>query len=282
MKRHVAIMLFCALFLALTSARAQAAVPLTLTQQGRLLNADGTPVTSPVRMIFNIYDSSSSTTPLWTETQSNVMLDSGAFSVQLGSVTPFPATVWNGQTVYLGVTVGNDPEMTPREQITSVPYALMCGQADNATSASQLGGVAAGSYQRALSSPDCGAGKYIQKIDVTGTVTCGTDQNSGGTVSSVSASNGLTASITGSGLSIGRAFTFDTQTATSSGTASFYADANCLGGYTLVSGGCNVGDINSVVIAASYPSSNTSWHCTCRDNGTATVTCTAYARCLAN
>src|SRR3954468_6236988 len=80
----------------LVPARAMAGVPLTLTQQGRLLNTDGTPVTGPVRMIFAIYDTSSATTALWTETQSNVMLDTGAFSVQLGSVTAFPATLWNG------------------------------------------------------------------------------------------------------------------------------------------------------------------------------------------
>lgn len=55
--------------------------------------------------------------------------------MQLGSVTAFPSNVWTGSTLYLGVTVGNDPEMTPREQITSVPYALMCAQADHAAAA---------------------------------------------------------------------------------------------------------------------------------------------------
>ena len=74
------------------------------------------------------------------------MLDNGAFSVQLGSVTAFPSSLWTGQALYLGVTVGNDPEMTPREQITSVPYALMCAQADHATSSDQLGGMPAASY----------------------------------------------------------------------------------------------------------------------------------------
>lgn len=132
MTRHFAAVIAFGL---LVASSASAAVPQTLTQQGRLLNSDGTPVTSPVRMIFSLYASSSATTPLWTETQSNVMLDNGAFSVQLGGVTAFPASLWNGATLYLGVTVGNDPEMTPREQITSVPYALMCAQADHATAA---------------------------------------------------------------------------------------------------------------------------------------------------
>jgi hypothetical protein len=169
MKRNFATVLSFVFLLigAFVPIRAFAAVPTTLTQQGRLLNTDGTPVSGPVRMIFNIYASSSSTTPLWTETQSNVMLESGAFSVQLGSMTPFPGTLWNGQTVYLGVTVGNDPEMTPREQITSVPYALMCAQADHATNSDALGGVSAASY--ALGS-----------------------QLTGGTVTSVASGAGLT------------------------------------------------------------------------------------------
>jgi hypothetical protein len=117
------------------SAQGMAAVPLTFTQQGRLLNTDGTPVAGPVRMIFAVYANSSDTTPVWTETQSNVALNNGAFSVQLGSVTAFPTTLWTGASLYLGVTIGNDPEMTPREQITSVPYALMCAQADHASAA---------------------------------------------------------------------------------------------------------------------------------------------------
>lgn len=128
------IVLVCCLASLLVPAYASAAVPQTLTQQGRLLNMDGTPVAGPVRMIFALYSSTTDTTPIWTETQSNVMLDNGAFSVQLGSVTAFPSNVWTGGTLYLGVTVGNDPEMTPREEITSVPYALMCAQADHSTS----------------------------------------------------------------------------------------------------------------------------------------------------
>ena len=115
------LLLFSCFAVVLVPSRAMAAVPQSFTQQGRLLNTDGTPVTGPVRMIFNLYASSSATTAVWTETQSNVALDNGAFSVQLGSVTAFPANTWAGATMYLGVTIGNDPEMTPREQITQRP-----------------------------------------------------------------------------------------------------------------------------------------------------------------
>jgi hypothetical protein len=124
-------------------------VPATLTQQGRLSNAaDGSPITGTVKMTFTLYNSTTGASSLWSE-QQVVSLDSGAFSVQLGSVQSFPATLWNGATLYLGIQVNSDPEMTPREQITSVPYSLLANNATRASvadNASQLGGVAPSGY----------------------------------------------------------------------------------------------------------------------------------------
>lgn len=101
-----------------------ASVPLRLNEQGRLFQAGGdTPVTGNVAMVFTIYDTPTAGTALWTETYS-VALDEGYFSVQLGSTVPFPATLWNGAIRYIGVQVGADAEMTPREEVASVPYAI--------------------------------------------------------------------------------------------------------------------------------------------------------------
>ena len=71
-------------------------VPATVTQQGRLLNLDGTPAVGPVSVVFTLYDAATAGNTLWTETQSTVALDDGYFSIQLGSVTPFTAGLWNG------------------------------------------------------------------------------------------------------------------------------------------------------------------------------------------
>src|SRR5438874_1446417 len=93
MSRLSALVAACGLVL-LSAAPATAAppptpnVPGTVTQQGRLLNTDGTPATGNVSMVFSLYDSSTATTAIWTETQS-VTLDEGYFSVQLGSMTSF-------------------------------------------------------------------------------------------------------------------------------------------------------------------------------------------------
>ncbi len=51
----------------------------------------------------------------------------GFFSVRIGSISSLSAFNFNQTTLYLGVTVGSDSEMTPRELITSVPFAFNSG-----------------------------------------------------------------------------------------------------------------------------------------------------------
>jgi hypothetical protein len=73
---------------------------------------------------FSLYIEPSDMTTLWTETQS-LAVTNGVVSTSLGSVTPFPASVtFNGDSFYLGIQVGDDPEMRPRKQISSVPMAF--------------------------------------------------------------------------------------------------------------------------------------------------------------
>ena len=105
-----------------------AAVPNALTQQGRLLNAQGNAVTTAQQIVFTIYDAATAGTVLWTETQT-ITPDDGYFSARLGDATAIPATLFNGATRYLSVKVGADAEMTPRQPLVSVPYALMSNNA---------------------------------------------------------------------------------------------------------------------------------------------------------
>lgn len=132
MRNAVAVLILAVV--SLSASVAQATVPTTLTQQGRLLNSDGTSAAGPVMVVFAIYAADTGGTALWNETQM-VNLDDGYFSVQLGSVTPIPSTVWDGAAKFLGITVGTDSEMTPRETLSSVPYALVAGAADTAIEA---------------------------------------------------------------------------------------------------------------------------------------------------
>jgi hypothetical protein len=112
----------------LVAAAASSAVPSTLTQQGRLLDSAGAPATGSVQITFTVYDTASGGTSLWTETQ-NITLDDGYFSARLGETTAIGANVFDGSTRYLGVQVGTDAEMTPRQSLVSVPYAIMANNA---------------------------------------------------------------------------------------------------------------------------------------------------------
>ncbi|MBI5482314.1 MAG: collagen-like protein, partial [Deltaproteobacteria bacterium] len=107
---------------------AAGSVPQLVTQQGRLLKADGTAITESVSLTFAVYASATGGTALWTETQT-VTPDDGYFVVALGAVTTFPAGLWDGSVRFLGAAVDDDAEMAPREQVVSVPYALVANDA---------------------------------------------------------------------------------------------------------------------------------------------------------
>ena len=108
------------------------AVPGVISYQGNLTDAAGEPVHDDVDMTFRFYDGPDGGTALWREAHTGdnaVPVRSGLFNVLLGSLEPIPATVCNSSAVYLGLTVGSDPEMTPRGAVGMVPYALVAQRA---------------------------------------------------------------------------------------------------------------------------------------------------------
>lgn len=107
------------------------AVPNFMTQQGRLFDNAGAPVDGSKTFVFTIYSAATGNDSLWSETQT-ITLDDGYFSTSLGAVVPIPATVFGNAPRYLGVKVGTDPEMTPRQPLVSVPYALVAGNVTGA------------------------------------------------------------------------------------------------------------------------------------------------------
>jgi hypothetical protein len=100
----------------------------TIAYQGRLADTSGNPLTNTYPMVFRLYDVETGGVPLWEEqwTGSNsVRVSDGLFNVMLGSLTPIPVSLVTSHTsLYLGVTVGSDSEMTPRVQLGSVPFAM--------------------------------------------------------------------------------------------------------------------------------------------------------------
>lgn len=106
--------------------RAEAAINPQINFQGKLTNTNGTNVTNGTySILFSIYTVSSGGSAVWTETQASVSVTDGIFRVALGSVTALPGSVdFNSSSLYLGIKVGADPEMSPRVQFTAAPYAF--------------------------------------------------------------------------------------------------------------------------------------------------------------
>src|ERR1700760_2308968 len=86
------------------------------------------PVSGQHTMKFAIYNMATGGTALWTESQT-LAFDGGYYATTLGAVTPFAQNLFAGQTMYLGITVDDDAEMTPREPVDSVPYSMVASNA---------------------------------------------------------------------------------------------------------------------------------------------------------
>src|SRR3989338_3903639 len=106
--------------------------------QGRLTDSLGNPITTATNARFKFYNASTSGSTLHDSSTCSVTPDQdGIFDVLIGgsgySPTPpqqvcgteLPASLFTeNSNVYLGVTVGGDSEMSPRQQIANVGYAM--------------------------------------------------------------------------------------------------------------------------------------------------------------
>ena len=105
----------------LFASAAMAQVPQLIRYQGTLVDTNNVPLEGSFNLTFRVYDAASGGTTLWTETQTAVPVSRGVFNVLLGQATaltlPFDKNYW------LTTQVGSDAEMSPRQRLTSVPYA---------------------------------------------------------------------------------------------------------------------------------------------------------------
>ena len=107
----------------LLAATAAQAVPQKISYQGSLSDQIGQPVDGTLAMTFRLYTVPTGGSELWSETQS-VQIVNGLFSVELGAQNLIPEDTFFGEEVYLGVQVGADSEMVPRQQLNAVGYSL--------------------------------------------------------------------------------------------------------------------------------------------------------------
>jgi hypothetical protein len=136
MKAEKLILGLVALSILSFAASVSAGVPQMINYQGVLTDTDGCPLSGNYTMIFRIYDDSTDGNLLWDETHDAVTVTQGNFNVLLGSINPsadpIPYSLFLNDSLWLAVKVGNDPEMTPRQRITSVGYAFKAIRSDTA------------------------------------------------------------------------------------------------------------------------------------------------------
>lgn len=115
-----------------------AAAPM-INYQGRLLD----PLSGQAKpdgsytMAFRLYTVAAGGSALWTESKS-VTVNKGLFSTLLGDTTALDLTLFNGQELYLGITVGSDPETAPRQRIAHTAYAIYAERANLANNAAHF------------------------------------------------------------------------------------------------------------------------------------------------
>ena len=107
---------------ALASSMAQPANTTSISFQGALNGPNGQPlVNGAYTLVFKFYDSPAGGNQTGSAiTNSNVTVSSGIASTPV-QIDP---STFNGQTVYLGVSVNGGDELAPRILVSTVPYAL--------------------------------------------------------------------------------------------------------------------------------------------------------------
>ncbi len=117
----------CALLLILAAAGA-GAVPLSTTYQGRLTDAQGQPVADGTHQVqFRLYtQAAGALPPVWNFGPTPVTTSGGVFTAALPLT---PSLLLQHDALYLETLVEGVP-LSPRTPLTSLPYALRAGVAD--------------------------------------------------------------------------------------------------------------------------------------------------------
>jgi len=100
--------------------------PRILSFQGQLTDSSETPITQEAKVLFSLYDdqSASSEAALWQENDTIQPDSSGNFSIYLGKKTSIPDAIFSQNSrLFLGITVGNSPELQPRQEIATASLA---------------------------------------------------------------------------------------------------------------------------------------------------------------
>lgn len=112
--------------------------PSVMSYEGYITNSDGTPFEDGnYDFTFAIYTEAAGGSPIWIEEHKSVTVNSGFIQLYLGRGTvPNPLNLPFDKQYYVGISVGEAPEMTPRLELTSTGYSFRSKMADEVSDAS--------------------------------------------------------------------------------------------------------------------------------------------------
>lgn len=100
----------------------------TIPFQGRLTDASGNPITGPRRVVFRLWNQAEGGTAVYNTGSCRVSPSTNgiiATTIGNGCGASIPTDIFTtNERLYLGVTVDNDEEMSPRQAIPTVGYAF--------------------------------------------------------------------------------------------------------------------------------------------------------------
>jgi hypothetical protein len=163
--------IFSLVFATFCLVQATLAQTTSFTYQGKLTDG-ASPANGSYDLQFALFDSLSGGSQIGsTLTLASTTVTGGIFTVQLDFGNAFPGANRFLETSVRPAGGGAFTLLTPRQRITSTPYAIRSASASNADNAVQLNGVAAGQYVLTTDarmtdsrSPAPGSSNYIQNL----------------------------------------------------------------------------------------------------------------------
>ena len=130
------VLFFTAVVLLVVAVSAWAQIPRLINYQAKLTDDDGVALNGDYDITFRIYDEETGGTPLWTEAHTGVTVTNGLFDVQLGSITPLDLSF--ADTYWVEIEI-EGTTLSPREMLSTVPYAFRALVAESAGGVQDVG-----------------------------------------------------------------------------------------------------------------------------------------------
>jgi hypothetical protein len=121
------------MLVALAFPQLASALPSQFMQEGLVTDGDGRPFDGRHTVIIRLYAQVEGGQPFFEETHRNVVMVQGYYAIGVGSVVELNGLDFLRDAVWLGMTIDQGREATPRTPMVQVPAALVADVARNAT-----------------------------------------------------------------------------------------------------------------------------------------------------